>query len=235
MKINSLILILVTLEYQVISELITPRTFPDVLGIYRNGTVDLTLIQNDKPWFAYVRGFVQKSMSECFAKLGKATPFGPMWKCFYHFQPSHQAMLQKLSRPCPEIRALHAVPVHYMFMTGFLVSSEIKQRNVVGQVLVDPQKCPAVFKVWFQKNIAEFLMWVCSFHANKKLRINVTFVEIQLLKIEKLAVAPKALGVHVWNQCYRVDRSCHEVSCFSRCYLSELQYNVVTAMSFVLP
>lgn len=178
MSLPKCIICYLTIHCWVECDLITPTTFPDDFLIDPDVQNNLDLVENTKPWFAYVHSFIEKSMSECLSKGQHDSAMGFWQTCFFHYQPSYQAMNQKLAIVCPWSGQLS-------FIYGY--RKVVADRNIIRNLTTETESCfPVLFT--FRKKVQHIFFVSYCFHTHPWLKMNVTFTKFELYFTEWVQV-----------------------------------------------
>ena len=134
---------------------ITPRMVPDNMDPFlTNHDVkqrnDSDMINNHKPWLAYIKSSLNKSLLDCFANVLKNVHFKEIMECTLHFQPSSKAIKQKMKNVCPVHHQINNNESPILLIIDVLtmlkqVANMRPNKLIMGRITISTEVC-AIFK-----------------------------------------------------------------------------------------
>ena len=114
-----------------------------------------------------------------------------MWQCTFYFSCSFQIMHLKLKNACPvSNKSEITTPPNQGVFYRENEMAEIKpDKHVIGRIIISTTRCPKLLFLWPRLNLHSWIIVTSyKFQIDTVLKLNVTFLDLELLKPEKVEV-----------------------------------------------
>lgn len=171
-------------------DVITPRYFSD--GVFSKILPNTASGKITKTWLVYIDTNLNHSIVSCQSKQRKVKQFEEFWKCLFGCSPSCKVINKIISNGCPS-KHQFTVADQLSFDARIHISKTEEQERpalkyLMGGIQTLAEKCGEFVSFWWNMElfIEKVVVIHYKFEMDKLLKLNVTFVKLDLIRTETI-------------------------------------------------
>ena len=139
-----------------------------------------------KPWAEYIASDIEYSVLKCISTF-RFEQFNDIRNCIFKDLPSYKIFQDILKHPCPHRRQISSVK-STVFVYNHELTNASRIRSKAGRIMISTDKCPILLGIYLThlKDSHHGLGVRYNFFTDGALRVNVTFIHLEILKGESV-------------------------------------------------